>query len=331
VNAAPLRLGILGAARIAPAAVIKPARTQPRVTIRAIAARDPARARAFAAKWTIPASYDSYDALLADPAVDAVYNPLPNGLHGRWTLAALDAGKHVLCEKPFAANAEEAAVVAARARDSGLVVMEAFHWRYHPMAARTLQLLAEGTIGTPTAMRAAVCFPLARRNDIRWQLDLAGGATMDAGCYPTHILRTFAGREPSVVTARALERSPGVDRALTATLDFGSGLTAELVTSMWSHHLLEVAVGIAGTDGSLRLRNPLMPHLFGRISVRSGARRWSEPAARSHTYDHQLDAFTAAVLDGAPFPTGPDDAVANLTVIDALYRAAGLEPRRPTP
>src|SRR5262245_13322430 len=131
MNQAPLRLGILGAARIAPIALIQPAREVEEVVVEAVAARDPARAARFAARHAITRVHADYRALLADPEIDAVYNPLPNGLHGEWTIAALDAGKHVLCEKPFTANAEEAEQVAAVARRSGLVTMEAFHYRYH--------------------------------------------------------------------------------------------------------------------------------------------------------------------------------------------------------
>ena len=137
----PLRVGCLGAARIAPAALIKPSASNEGVVCAAVAARDPSRARAFAAKYDIAKVHDSYEALLADDDLDAVYIPLPNGLHGLWTLRALAQGKHVLCEKPFTANADEAQRVADAATDSGLVVMEAFHWRYHPMAARMLAVI----------------------------------------------------------------------------------------------------------------------------------------------------------------------------------------------
>jgi predicted dehydrogenase len=129
-------MGTLGAARITPAAPIKPARQVPEVTVTAVAARDPARARQFAARHGIAAVHDSYEALLADPDVDAVYNPLPNSLHAPWTLRAIAAGKHVLCEKPFTSNEAEAAEVADAARSAGLVVMEAFHYRHHPLARR---------------------------------------------------------------------------------------------------------------------------------------------------------------------------------------------------
>src|SRR3954449_10479655 len=139
ITQAPIRIGILGAARIAPPALVRPARAVAEVELNAVAARDPARAQAFASKHGVPRVLTSYQELLDDPDLDAVYNPLPNGLHAEWTLKALEAGKHVLCEKPFTANAAEAQTVADAARASGLVVMEAFHYRYHPLAARMVE------------------------------------------------------------------------------------------------------------------------------------------------------------------------------------------------
>ncbi len=206
---APLRVGVLGAARIAPAAIVGPARRNPEVEVVAVAARHRGRAESFAAKHGIGRVVDSYEQLVSDPEVDAVYNPLPNGLHGRWTMAAVAAGKHVLCEKPFTANAEEAREVAAAAEGSGLVVMEAFHYRYHPLFARVLDLIATGAVGTVRHVEAQLCFPLLSAKDIRWDLALAGGATMDAGCYPIHMVRHLVGAEPSVTSARARLRSPG--------------------------------------------------------------------------------------------------------------------------
>src|SRR6185369_12699923 len=169
-----LRIGVLGAARIAPNALIRPARQVDDVTVAAVAARDPARARAFAAKHGIGRVHDSYDALIDDPELDAIYNPLPNGLHGVWTLRALAAGKHVLCEKPFTANADEARLVADAVSASDHVVMEAFHYRYHPLAARLLELLDGGTIGEVRHVEARMCFPLPVFSNIRYNLALAG-------------------------------------------------------------------------------------------------------------------------------------------------------------
>ena len=181
----PLRIGVLGAARIAPAAIIRPAQHVADVEVVSVAARDPERAKAFAAKHSIPKVPRSYEELLADPDIDAVYNPLPNGLHGRWTLAAIAAGKPVLCEKPFTANADEARVVASAADSAGIVVMEAFHYRYHPLFTRVKELLDGGAIGPVVHIETWMCFPLPMRKDIRWQLGLAGGATMDAGATPS--------------------------------------------------------------------------------------------------------------------------------------------------
>src|SRR5205823_1392444 len=142
-----VRIGTLGAARITPAALIKPAKETPEVDVVAAAARDEARAEKLAARHGIGRVHASYDALLADPEVDAVYNPLPNALHAEWTIKALEAGKHVLCEKPFTSNAAEAELVAKTAEATGLVVMEAFHWRYHPLAARVLDIVGSGELG----------------------------------------------------------------------------------------------------------------------------------------------------------------------------------------
>ena len=164
------------------------------VELRAVAARDGERARAFAAKHGIPVVHTSYEALLADPEIDAIYNPLPNGLHGVWTMRALRAGKHVLCEKPFTANADEAREVAAVARETGRFVMEAFHWRYHPLAARMLEILASGELGELRHVEAHLCAPLLNTKDIRYRLDLAGGAAMDMGCYVLHFVRTLRRR-----------------------------------------------------------------------------------------------------------------------------------------
>ncbi len=211
-----LRIGALGVARITPAALIKPSRVVPQVAVTAVAARDPARAREFAGKHGIPVVHDSYEALIGDPEVDAIYNPLPNSLHAPWTLRAIAAGKHVLCEKPFASNEAEAAGVAAAAKSAGVVVMEAFHYRYHPLA-RQMQQIAAGELGELRHVEAALCFPLPRFSDIRYRFDLAGGATMDAGCYAINCIRMLGQGEPEVTGAQAKLRSPDVDRAMSPT------------------------------------------------------------------------------------------------------------------
>jgi predicted dehydrogenase len=323
----PLRVGCLGAARIAPAALVKPCKSNDRVVCAAVAARDPRRARAFATKHGIEKVHDSYEALLADDEIDAIYNPLPNGLHGVWTRRAFDHGKHVLCEKPFTANADEAQIVADAATTSGLVVMEAFHWRYHPMAARMLAVIAGGELGEVRRIQAALCFPLPRFKDIRWQLPLAGGALMDAGCYPVHMVRTLAGSEPTVIKASAKLHSPGVDRQMRAEFSFADGRTGGVLASMWSSTLLRMNVVVTGTQATMKVFNPTSPHMFNRLSVSGPKGKRHERVEGGPTYDYQLEAFRAAVQDGATILTAPPDAIANMRVIDAIYVAAGLGPR----
>ena len=326
----PLRIGILGAAKIAPAALIRPAREVPDAEVVSVAARDPERARQFADKHGIDRVHPTYEALIGDPDIDAVYNPLPNGLHGRWTLAAIAAGKHVLCEKPFTANANEAATVARAGDEAGLVVMEAFHYRHHPLAARMREVVDQGLIGEVRHIEAWMCFPLPNRRDIRYRLDLAGGATMDAGCYALNMIRFMAGSEPEVVSARAKLSSPGVDRAMVADLSFADGRTARMHTSMWSSEVLRIGVRVTGDGGELRVLNPVAPQHYHRLAVRTPAGKRVEHIAGPSTYHYQLEHFTAAVLAGGPVITTTADAVANMAAVDAVYAAAGLPVREPS-
>jgi predicted dehydrogenase len=335
-----ITFGVLGAARIAPAALLKPARRVPGVGVLAVAARDPERAAAFAAKHRIPRTHPSYEELLADPDIDAVYNPLPNGLHGRWTLAALAAGKHVLCEKPFTADAAEARTVAGVAAASGLVAAEAFHYRYHPLAARLAQIVSSGELGTVRHIEIAFAAPLAKPGDIRYRLNLAGGAMMDMGCYTVSLLRLLAHCvtaqretaqcEPQVVSARAKLASPGVDRAMRADFILPGEGTARIRCSMFSSSLLRLHATVEGDDGELRVFNPFAPQFGHRLRVQTATGRRVEHLTRRPTYDFQLQAFAEAVAGGPPVLTPPEDAVENMAVIDDVYRAAGLDPRRPS-
>ncbi len=325
-----LRIGLLGAARIAPMALIKPAKGSAEVVVAAVAARDTWRAKAFAAKHDIARVHESYETLIADPDLDAIYNPLPNSLHGRWTRAALATGKHVLCEKPFTANAAEAREIAELAAKSDRVVMEAFHYRYHPLALRIEQIIAAGELGKLERVEATLCYPLLKFSDIRYNYSLAGGATMDAGCYAVHMARTFGGGTPEVVSAQAKLRDPQIDRAMTAELRFPGGHTGRVRCAMWSSDLLQISARVVGDHGELRVLNPVMPQFFHRLSVRSADGRRVERFSRRTSYAYQLDAFAAAVLRGETVKTTPNDAVENMTVIDAIYRAAGLPLREPS-
>jgi predicted dehydrogenase len=226
-----LRLGILGAARIAERALIIPTRESASVTVVAIATRDKARADTFALQHGIPTAYGSYESLLEDPSVDAVYIPLPNALHGSWTLRALEAGKHVLCEKPLTANAAEAERVVSAATSTGLVVMEAMHYRYHPLVQRMASIIAEGVIGTPRHVQCWTSWAIPDISDIRYLFELGGGALMDGGCYAVDCLRLLGLSEPTVTGALADPLGEGgsgegrVDRAMAVRLSSSSGMT----------------------------------------------------------------------------------------------------------
>lgn len=312
-------------------ALIRPARAVDEAALVAVAARDRRRAEKYARKHGIPRVHGSYDELLADPEVDAVYNPLPNGLHAEWTIKALEAGKHVLCEKPFTSNASEAREVDAAADRSGLKLMEAFHWRYHPLAVHVRGLLADGAIGDIEHVEAQFCFPLVLRNDIRYRWDLAGGAMMDAGCYTISMLRHLTGEEPEVVSARAatLRRDPRVDRRMDAEFRFPGGATGSITASLFSRTFVKLAVRIRGSRGEIKVFNPLAPQFLNRVTVKTDDGTEKRRFVREPTYNFQLRAFCAAVLEDQPMLTPADDAVRNMEVVDAVYDAAGL-PRRGT-
>ena len=325
-----VRIGVLGAASIVPSALLAPARHVPAVTVAAIAARDPARAASFARRHGIPRIHPTYAALLDDPEIDAVYIPLPNSLHCAWTVRALAAGKHVLCEKPFAANASEAEQMAAAADTSGRVLMQAFHYRYHPLAARMLEIVASDVLGPIRHIETWMCFPLPLPRNIRYRYDLAGGATMDAGAYAIHLLRVLAGAEPEVTSARARLASPNVDRAMTADFRLPSGATGRMTCSMWSSAILRIAARVVGERGTLDVLNFILPQWYHRLVLRTAKGRHVEHVRGEATYTYQLRAFADAILYGTPTLTPPADAVATMRVIDAVYQHAGL-PVRGTP
>ena len=326
-----LRIGTLGSSRISLPALIEPAASVAEVTVTAVAARNKPRAEAFALRHGIPAAYGSYEELLADPDIDAVYNPLPNSLHGPWTLRAIGAGKHVLCEKPFASNAEEAARVADAAAASGLVVMEAMHYRYHPLVERLRELAAE--LGPVRHLQGWTSFVITDPGDIRYDFDLGGGALMDGGCYALDCLRLLgAGErqgEPSVTGALAdpvvADRHGAVaDRSMAVRLAFPGGTTAWFESSFTMDGEFRADVHVIGQGGQVWLDNFIFPHRGRLVATRDGVVVADEPGGGDTTYVYQLRAFAAAIAGKAPVPTSAAHAVATMRLIDEAYRAAGL-------
>lgn len=320
-----MRIGILGASRIAELAIVGPAQELGHRLV-AVAARDRHRAELFAEKYGVERVLGTYDEVLDDPQVDAVYNPLANSLHGPWNLAAVAAGKPVLAEKPYARNASEALEVSAAAAAAGVPVVEAFHYRYHPVLLRLLDLIAAGDLGELRHVEVDMGMPAPSDDDPRWQLALAGGALMDLGCYGIHVVRTIAAllrADVSVVGAHAVERDLGVDASCTVDMKIGAA-GARSRNSMVDDHY-HFSIQAIGSRAEALVHNFIKPHEDDRLTVRSAAGERVERLGTRTSYSYQLEAFAAHVVDGAPLPVDGNDAVANMTLIDAAYRAAGLD------
>ena len=331
-----LRIGVLGTARIAKTALLAPAANVPEVIVAAVAARDRARAEAYAEQHGIPAAYGSYDALLADPDIDAVYNPLPNSLHGPWTLRAIGARKHVLCEKPFASNAPEAERVADSAADTGLVVMEAMHYRYHPLIRRLREVVGE--LGPVRSIQCWTNFVISDEGDIRYDYDLGGGALMDGGCYAIDCLRLLGPGEPEVTAALAdpYQRVPGrgpdragaaADRAMAVRLTFPGDATAWFESAFTLDGKFQADVHVSCQHGHVWMEDFIRAQRGHLVAVGNGSVLADERGSGDSTYTGQLRAFAAAIADGTPVPTSAAHAVTTMRLIDDAYRAAGLLPR----
>jgi predicted dehydrogenase len=327
-----LRWGILSTADIGVRKVIPGIRQAARCEIAAIASRDGERARAVSDRLGIPTAHGSYEALLADRDVDAVYIPLPNHLHAEWTIAALRAGKHVLCEKPLAMTAEDAQRMVDVARETGLHLMEAFMYRHHPTWVAAMDLVAAGRIGTLTAVQSWFSYFNDDPANIRNVLDYGGGALFDIGCYSVNLSRMVFGGEPVRVQG-SLRRDPstGVDVLTSGILDFDGGI-ATFTCSTRSES--DQRVDIYGTTGRISIQIPfnIPPDRPTRVFLTAGGDPPVAPAtevfeyATADPYAIEFERFAAAVLDGGPTPVPAEDAVANLRVIERIFAAAELEP-----
>jgi predicted dehydrogenase len=326
-----LRLGVLGAARITELSLVAPARTTG-ARLLAVAARDRGRAEAFAAAHGVERVYDDYAGVLADPDVEAVYNPLANALHGPLNLATIAAGKHVLGEKPFASNAVEAQEVADAARVAGVTAMEAFHYLFHPVMRRMLDVLRREEVGELRHVEAVVDIPPPPPSDPRWSLGLAGGALMDLGCYGLHAHRWLASTcelpEPRVERALVVERSgaPGVDQWFDVELGLGPHATGRVRCDMAAARQ-EMTLRVVGTRGEASAASFVLPHLDDRVVVTTPAGTSVEQLGRRSSYTFQLEAFTAAVRQEVAPLLDTHDAVRTMRLVDDCYRAAGLAPR----
>jgi predicted dehydrogenase len=325
-----IRIGLLGAARIAERAIIQPAALRRDVVIAAVAASNLEKAQAFAQQFDIELALGSYDELLARDDIDLIYNALPPSLHAEWSIIALQQGKHVLCEKPFAMDAEEAKDMVAAADASGRLLIEGYHYRFHPVFAEVERLLKSGELGTIHTVRSNFSVRIAETpGSLRHNVPLGGGALMDLGCYPLHWLRTLFGSTPQILWADAICPKPQLDSAFELRMQFPNGPLCYVGCSM-SEHLNrqhDAYLCLEGDKAQLEVFNLVAPHQGHHLRLTKYGEAHEYQIKGDTTYDHQL-AHVVSCIKGETKPlTGGRDAIDQMQLIDDAYKAAGLLPR----
>jgi xylose dehydrogenase (NAD/NADP) len=315
-----LRWGLLGTAHIN-RRLIPAMRAARRSTIAALGSRDRTRAETYAAEWQIPVAHGSYDSLVRDPAIDAVYISLPNTLHVEWTLRALDAGKHVLCEKPLALTPDDVDRIAAVARARGLVVAEAFMYRHEPLIARVLELLAGDGVGSIRTIASGFSFARDRANDIRMDPTLGGGSLWDIGCYAVGAVRLVAGAEPIEAFGWAALAASGVDQSFTGLLNFPDNLVATVHSDFGAAY--RTWLEVSGENGVLRVNDLFRPSPRHEIYLRRQDGVVQVPVDGSPLlFVRQIEDLIAAALDGRPPVVSLDESRGNAAALAALYRSS---------
>ncbi|MGO8891229.1 MAG: Gfo/Idh/MocA family protein [Streptosporangiaceae bacterium] len=333
-SATPLRIGILGAARIADDGIVDPAKVLGHDLV-AVAARDRDRAEAFAAERGVAKVHDTYQDVIDDPDVEVVYDALVNSLHARWNVAALQAGKHVLSEKPITSNSSQARALREVAAGSPGRIVEGFHYLHHPVHQRLRELVTSGELGALRRVEIVLAIPAPADSDPRWSWELAGGATMDLGCYVLNAARQF-GRwiganpetpeTPELVSADATVKAPEIDAAMHVELDYGAGVTGSCTWDMDAARRT-MTWTVVGSQGAVTSPAYAVPHLDNRLVITRDGRTTEETLGDQTSYTYQLAHLADTLRDGAPFLIDMDDSVSNAELIDACYRRAGLSPR----
>jgi predicted dehydrogenase len=319
-----LRIGILGAARVATYAMIDAAKEIEGMEVAGVASRDLVKAQSYANEHGIARAFEGYQAIIDDPNIDCIYNALPPHLHAKWSIAALEAGKPVLCEKPFALNISDVeAMLDAEAR-TGKLLMEAQHSHYHPLAARMRDIVQGGELGTLAHVAARFAAPIqGYPDDIRFIPEVGGGGLWDLGVYPAYWMRSATGEEPMLLSAHQKLADTGADLMTEARMTLPSGATAELSSDMAAE--LEVWFRAEGTKGVLEVLNPLAPQREHRLKLNIDGVESVEEFTRRPTYAYQLEAFRDAVLHGTSVPTRGEDSLATIRLLSAIQEIATKE------
>jgi xylose dehydrogenase (NAD/NADP) len=315
-----LNWGLLSTARIN-RALIPPLQVSKRNHLLAVASRSQANADAYAKEKKIARAYGSYEALLADPEIDVIYNPLPNHLHAEWTIKAVEAGKHVLCEKPLALSVAEVDAVQAAARKHGRVVAEAFMYRHHPQTLKVQELVKSGSVGTLKLIRGSFSFILSREEDIRL-LDpaMGGGSIWDIGCYPISYARTVVGENPLEVFGWQVTGKTGIDETFVGQMRFAGDIHAQFDSSFAIPH--HAFMEIVGSEGTLSIPAPFKPEVNERIFLTRNEKTETIKVKGQELYLGEVEDMADAILLGKDSRISLQDSRVNVAVIKALLESA---------
>ncbi len=315
-----LRWGLLSTARIN-RVLLPPLRASTRNELTAVASRDLGRAEAYAQERDIPRVFGSYEAMLADPDVDVIYNPLPNSMHTEWTIKAAQAGKHVLCEKPFAGTVEEVDAMTDAAKKAGVVVMEAFMYRHHPQTLKVKEMIQNGAIGRLQVIHGSFTFMISDENDVRLNSSLGGGSIWDIGCYPISYARLIAGAEPVEVFGWQITGAKsGVDETFAGQLRFPNNVYAQFDCGFRTP--FRAHIELAGTEGSLTITRPFQPWLNEQMVLINGDKKEVVTTPGEDLYLGEVENMADAILDGKPIRMSLTDSRNNVATIQALLRSA---------
>ena len=314
-----LRWGLLSTAHINNA-LIPPLKASKRNRLGAVASRSQVTAESYAHKWKIPRALGSYEALLNDPGIDVIYNSLPNGLHAEWTVKALHAGKHVLCEKPMAMSLAEMDAIQIASQQTGRVVAEAFMYRHHSQTLKVKQMVADGSLGKLQMIKGSFTFMLSRDGDVRLDQGLGGGSIWDVGCYPISYARMIAGAEPLEVFGWQVTGQTGIDTSFTGQMRFPDDIHAQFDCSFASpfHSFME----IVGTEGALNIPVPFKPGKKEKIYFSHGNKTEKQEIKGQELYIGEVEDMADAILLGQPPRVSLEDSRGNAAAILALLESA---------
>ena len=314
-----LNWGILGTARIN-RSLIPPLRLSLRNQLLGVASRDATRARSYADERGIPKSYGSYEALLADDDIDVVYIPLPNTMHAEWAIKAAEAGKHVLCEKPLALTVDEVDKMTQAAEKAGIVLMEAFMYRYHARTFKVKSMIDSGEIGEIHHVKGGFTFALNREGDVRWDSSLGGGSLWDVGCYPLNYTRYMLGAEPTKVYGQSFEGPSGVDISFTAQLQFPGNISAQFDSGFRTQ--FRMYTEISGSKGSIYLPMAFKPGLRSFIHLTKGNDTTRIAVDGNLLYLDEVEEMADCIHESRQPALSLTDSRGNIAAIQALYESA---------